>query len=149
MVHYIKFTLAIFNFSCLTLKLIEKIGFFYFWNNSSPVFSTKMSFQYSVDINLHRASVTRQKNDLCWYHSELLLFKQASLFTYLVRLQGIWKKNWAKSPIFFFAYVLLLPRWMASLRNLILVNRNELKWNLHENCLVKDCRYQRVERFAM
>ena len=59
-------------------------------------------FQYSVDINLHRASVTRQKNDLCWYHSELLLFKQASLFTYLVRLQGIWKKKLNKKSVFFF-----------------------------------------------
>ena len=38
MVHYFKFTLAIFNFNCLTLKLIEKIGFLYFSNNSSPIF---------------------------------------------------------------------------------------------------------------
>ena len=38
MVDYFKFTLAIFNFNCLTLKLIEKIGFLYFSNNSSPTF---------------------------------------------------------------------------------------------------------------
>ena len=34
MVHYFKFTLAIFNFNCLTLKLIEKMRFLYFSNNS-------------------------------------------------------------------------------------------------------------------
>ena len=39
MVHYFKFTLAIFNFNCLTLILIEKIGFWYFSNNSSPTFT--------------------------------------------------------------------------------------------------------------
>ena len=34
----LQITLAIFNFNCLTLKLIEKIGFLYFSNNSSPIF---------------------------------------------------------------------------------------------------------------
>ena len=37
MVQYFKFTLAIFNFNRLTLKLIEKIEFLYFSNSSSPI----------------------------------------------------------------------------------------------------------------
>ena len=40
MVYYFKFTLAIFNFNCLTLKLIEKIDFLYFSNNSSPIINS-------------------------------------------------------------------------------------------------------------
>ena len=37
MVHYCKFTLAIFNLYCLTLIFIEKIGFLYFSNSSSLI----------------------------------------------------------------------------------------------------------------
>ena len=38
MVPYFKFTLSIFDLNCLTLQLIEKIGFLYFSSNSSPTF---------------------------------------------------------------------------------------------------------------
>ena len=41
------FTSAIFNFNCLTLKLIEKIGNLYFSNNSSPILKNEKSWIFN------------------------------------------------------------------------------------------------------
>ena len=54
MVHYFNFTIWIFYFNCLTLILIEKIGFGDFSNNSSLTFQTfKIGLNFQSEPNLH------------------------------------------------------------------------------------------------
>ena len=50
MPHYFKFTIGIFYFNCVKLKMSEKRRFLYFSNNSSPIL--KSIFLGSYRINL-------------------------------------------------------------------------------------------------
>ena len=51
--HYIKFTFAIFDFNCLTLQLIEQIGFLYFSNNSSPTYHINATIVSRLFLQIH------------------------------------------------------------------------------------------------
>ena len=76
MIHYFKFTIAIFNINYQTLIFIEKMRFLYFSNNSNPscianhfffIFS-KQIFQVFFGTNLDKKWMKiRKKKDCVWH----------------------------------------------------------------------------------
>ena len=96
MVHYFKFTLAIFNFNCLTLKLIEKIEVSYFSNNSSPIILYRqigfglLLFSFILDFGFSFTSLTRPNRILiiaiCKTFRKILFSALAEYLVLLIKI---------------------------------------------------------------